>query len=88
MRFRLDTLGTENVCEMLFVANKADLLVSKRQPVLLLCSRSHDPVKVSKPNLACKLHSGRIFSDLPNGRKVKTPTAAAERRRCTSALGT
>jgi hypothetical protein len=40
MSFHLDILGTANVCEMLFVANKADLLVSKRQPVLLLCSRS------------------------------------------------
>jgi hypothetical protein len=86
--YYLDTLGTATVCAMLLFANKADLLVSKRQPVLLLCSRSHDPAKVATSSFARNLHSSRIFSFFPNRRTVKSQTEAAEGWHCTSELGT
>ena len=63
-----DTLWTATVCEMLLIANRADLMVSKRRPVLLFCYWSHDQVEVETSNFACMFHNGRIFKLLkPTG---------------------
>ena len=78
--FCSDALGTATICEILFLASKADLVLSKRQPVLLLRSRSDYQVKVETSNSVCKFRNGRIFSAFPEGRIAKTQMDAAEIR--------